>query len=170
MNRTHAHELYRQHHPQIMIIVEPRIVDDHAQAVIDTLPYSHSQKVDPIGYSSGIWLLWSEDSRLIVEILTTNAYSILALVKIPTNSCNFLFTAICASPDFNKRKILWNYLKDLSPFINMSWVLLGDFNDMLAKDEKRWGLALNRYWLNAFRDCIDFCGLMDLGFHGPKFT
>ena len=51
---THAHELYRQHHPQIMIIVEPHIADDHAQAVTNTLPYSHSQRVDPVGYSGGI--------------------------------------------------------------------------------------------------------------------
>ncbi|KAK4593216.1 hypothetical protein RGQ29_017379 [Quercus rubra] len=50
---THAHEIYRQHHPQIMIIVEPHIADDHAQAVTDTLPYSHSQRVDPVGYSGG---------------------------------------------------------------------------------------------------------------------
>ena len=56
----------------------------------------------------------------------------------------------------------------------MYWVILGDYNDMLAKDEKMgWvgaALALNKYRLNAFRDCIDFCGLMYLGFHGPKFT
>ena len=71
-----------------------------------------------------------------MEILTTNEYNIHTLVKIPTNSCNFLFTAIYASPNFNKHKILWNYLKDLSPSVNMYWVILGDFNDMLAKDEK----------------------------------
>ena len=41
---------------------------------------------------------------------------------------------------------------------------------MLAEDKKMGELPLNRYRLNAFRDCIDFCGLMDLGFHGPKFT
>ena len=40
---------------------------------------------------------------------------------------------------------------------------------MLAKDEKMGGLPLNGSRLIAFRDCIDQCGLMDLGFHGPKF-
>jgi len=40
----------------------------------------------------------------------------------------------------------------------------------LLKIEKMGGLPLNRYRLNAFKHYIDFCGLMDLGFHGPKFT
>nr|POE96089.1 hypothetical protein CFP56_23461 [Quercus suber] len=52
--QTHAHEIYHQHCPQILIIVEPRIADDRAHADIDTLPYSHSQRVDPIGFSEGI--------------------------------------------------------------------------------------------------------------------
>ena len=73
-----------------------------------------------------------------MEILTTIEYSIHAL-KVPTNSYNFLLTTICASPNFNKRKILWNHLKELSPYVNMPWVLLGDFNDLLAKDEKLGG-------------------------------
>ena len=52
----------------------------------------------------------------------------------------------------------------------MPWVFFGDFNDMLAEKEKMGVLPLNTYRLNAFRDCIDNCGLMILGFHGPKFT
>ena len=72
---THAHELYRLHRPQILIIIEPKIVDEHAQAVIDTLPCSHSQRANVIGFSGGIWIMWNEDSRLIVEILITNEYS-----------------------------------------------------------------------------------------------
>ena len=28
--RTHAHELYRLHRPQILIIIEPKIADEHA--------------------------------------------------------------------------------------------------------------------------------------------
>ena len=55
--RTHAYELHRWHHPDILIIVEPRIAEGRAQAVIDTLPYTHSRKVDPTGFSGGIWLL-----------------------------------------------------------------------------------------------------------------
>ena len=57
---NHVHELYRRHHPQILIIVKPCIAKDRAQAVIDTLPYSHSQRIDLIGFLGGIWMMWNE--------------------------------------------------------------------------------------------------------------
>lgn len=36
---------------------------------------------------------------------------------------------------------------------------------------KKWGgLLLNRNRISAFRDCLDQCGLIYIGFHGPRFT
>ena len=81
--RNHAHEIYRRHRPQILIIVEPRIAEKRAQVVIDNLPYSRSQRVDLVGFSGDIWMLWNECSQFRVEILTTSDYSIHALVKVP---------------------------------------------------------------------------------------
>nr|POF24584.1 putative ribonuclease h protein [Quercus suber] len=82
MFRSHAYKLHRRHRLNILIIIKPRIVEARAQAVIDTLPYSHSQRVDPAGFSGGIWLLWNECSSCIVEIITCSDHSIHALVKL----------------------------------------------------------------------------------------
>ena len=41
---------------------------------------------------------------------------------------------------------------------------------MISDDEKLGGLPLNRTWISLFRACMDNCGLMDLGFQGPRFT
>ena len=71
-----------------------------------------------------------------MEILTHSDYSIHALVKVPSPSLSFLLTAIYALPNFNKRKIFWDYLQNLATTISLPWVLLGDFNDMLSDDEK----------------------------------
>lgn len=40
--RNHAYELQRRHRPQILIIVEPSIAEERAQAVINTLLYSQA--------------------------------------------------------------------------------------------------------------------------------
>ncbi|XP_050243820.1 uncharacterized protein LOC126692300 [Quercus robur] len=32
------------------------------------------------------------------------------------------------------------------------------------------GLPVNGYRITVFRNCMDRCGLMDFGFHGPRFT
>ena len=54
MFSNHAYELHRRHHPNMLIIIEPHISEDRAQAMIYSLPYTRSHRVDPTGYSGGI--------------------------------------------------------------------------------------------------------------------
>ena len=131
--------------------------------MIDTLPYTHSHQVDPIGYSGGIWLLWNESPSFIVKIITRREHSIHALVKIHSPSISNLLTAVYAPPQFHKCKLYYDYLQNLAMNISLPWVLLGDFNDMLSDEEKLGGLPVNRTRISAFRNCMDKCGLMDLG-------
>ena len=110
MFREHAYELHRRHQPNMLIIIEPRIAEARAQAVIDTFPYTHSHRVDPTGYSGGICLLWNESPTFFVEIITCSKHSIHALVKGPSPPVSFLITTVYAPPQFHKRKLFWEYL------------------------------------------------------------
>ena len=47
---------------------------------------------------------------------------------------------------------MWQHLEDFVATINRPWVLLGDFNDMLSKDEKLGGLLINPSHIRAFRN------------------
>ena len=136
MFRAHAYELHRRHRPNILIIIKPHIAEAQAQGVIDTLPYSHSSRVDPAGFSGGIWLLWNEGPSFSVEIITCSEHSIHALIKVHSPSLSFLFTAVYAPPQFNRRKPFWDYLQNLAVNISLPWLLLGDFNDMISEEEK----------------------------------
>ena len=115
-------------------------------------------------------MLWNGSPSFKVEIITHSEYSIHALVKVSFPSLFFLLTTVYASPNFNKRKYFWNYLQNLANVVSLPWVLLGDFNDMILDDEKMGGLPVNRNHISAFRNCMDKCGLIDLGFEGPYFT
>ena len=90
------------------------------------------------------------------------------MIKVNSDSSLFVLTAVYASPQFNKRKRMWQHLEDFVATINRPWVLLGDFNDMLSKDERFEGLLINPSRIRAFRNCLDNCGLMYLGFHSQK--
>ena len=61
----------------------------------------------------------------------------------PNESHPFLLTANYASPNFSKRKILWNYLKNFASSVDLPWILLGDFNDMLEENDKIGELPFN---------------------------
>ena len=46
----------------------------------------------------------------------------------------------------------------------------GGFNELLSCNDKLGGNPLNPRRVQMFKDCLDSCGMVDLGFHGPKFT
>lgn len=52
----------------------------------------------------------------------------------------------------------------------MPWVCIGDFNEITRLGEKTGGSIRVESQMQKFRECLDFCGLKDLGFTGLPFT
>ena len=61
-------------------------------------------------------------------------------------------------------------LRMLNSRPNLPWLCMGDFNDILFIEEKRVGRVSSHGQMQAFRDVLDVCGFVDLGFTGPEFT
>lgn len=55
--RLNVQDLINAYHPNILIILEPRINNNHAEQVIGQVGLPQHFRVDPIGLSSGIWVL-----------------------------------------------------------------------------------------------------------------
>ena len=124
-NRTY--KLHRRHRPNMLIIIEPHISEDRAQAVIDSLPYTHSHRVDPTSYSGDIQLLWNESPSFMVEIITRSEHSIHALVKVHSPLFPFyllLFTPHPSSISANFSGIIFKILLGISLSRGFSWVIL----------------------------------------------
>ncbi|XP_075659168.1 uncharacterized protein LOC142629059 [Castanea sativa] len=69
-----------------------------------------------------------------------------------------------------ERKLLWKNLASIAPMHDLPWLMLGDFNEMLSSSDKLGGNPLIPRRVQMFKDCLDSCGMVDLGFHGPRFT
>lgn len=108
--------------------------------VVKSLGFSCFEVVDPIGFSSGLWLLWN-DNKVRVEVISTIDQSISASIAWPGQN-PWLFTTIYAKPWSSKRKKLWEYLNFVSKCHQLPWILAGDFNDMLSYDDKLGGAPL----------------------------
>nr|POE82123.1 hypothetical protein CFP56_57259 [Quercus suber] len=52
----------------------------------------------------------------------------------------------------------------------MSWVVFGDFNEIVKSDEKLGWLDRDARQMEVFRECLTDYGLIDLGFVGQSFT
>ncbi|KAF7820958.1 reverse transcriptase [Senna tora] len=166
--RRVIHDLKTRHKPHVLFISETRVGGTRVEQIINSLGFDCFHKVDPMGYAGGMWLLWDTDS------VRANVYGhafqeIHATLQV-NNSELFLASFIYASPIRDRRKVLWNNLMNLSDIVSLPWLICGDFNDVLSPYEKWGGNAASTSRIRDFKNCIDYCGLFDLGFVGHKFT
>lgn len=66
--------------------------------------------------------------------------------------------------------MLWNNLATVANTHNLPWIIASDFNELLSNDEKLGGRPISLYRANLFKDCLDTCNMVDLGFQGPRYT
>ena len=149
--------------------METRVGADRAKGIIDRLPFDGSVHTYTIGFSGGIWMLWDSE-RVEVTPLANTEQEIHATVKVRNTNSSWLFTAVYASPRTAERHILWNNLIQTAGLHNMPWVVAGDFNEPLSEEDKFGGRAVsvNRSFL--FKECLEKCNMIDIGFSGPRFT
>ena len=108
--------------------------------------------------------------RVEVSKLASTEQEIHVIIKVRSSNLNWLLSAIYASPRCAERQILWGNLKMMAEVHDLPWVMAGDFNEPLMEGDKFGGkgLSVNRALL--FKECLDACSMIDLGFSGPQFT
>ena len=91
-------------------------------------------------------------------------------VKVHYSDFSWLLSAIYASPRIEERAILWNNLASIAKSHNLPQVIVGDFNEPLITNDKFGGrsISVNRSLL--FKECLDKCNMIDLGFSGLRFN
>ena len=107
-----------------------------------------------------------------LDILLVTEQSINVFIQVfPANPLSsWIFSTIYASPKLDKRLILWNELSSITPNPPSSWLLAGDFNEILAQDESLSCSPPNHRRLSIFNDFVNSCNLLNLGYNGPRFT
>ena len=167
--QKHVRDLVGIHNPAIMVIMETRLGGERAREITDRLPFDGAIITETIGRTGGLWLLWNSD-MVEIDQLATIEQEIHVEVKVLSSNLSWFFTAIYASPRREERSILWNNLSRVPEMHNKPWVIAGDFNEPLVNEDKLGGrpVSINRSLL--FKECLDRCNMVDLGFNGPRFT
>ncbi|KAH7867325.1 hypothetical protein Vadar_031984 [Vaccinium darrowii] len=162
-------ELVRDHKRLMVILTETRIGGSRVETICQSLGFTNFYIVDSVGFAGGIWLLWNEDN-IICDVLHSIEQEIHACIQVSPHTSPWLISAIYASPHFARRKFLWESLKIFSPHQSLPWLLLGDCNQVLTSEDKFGGNPVNSARANLFKDCLDTCGMLDLGFSGSRYT
>ena len=69
----------------------------------------------------------------------------------------------------HKRKT-WELIEKVRMDTRGPLIMFGDFDEILTHQEKEGGNRRPERDMEAFRECIDACGLRDLGYRGSIFT
>ena len=167
--QSHVRELARNHNPNILVVLETRIGGVRAREIIDRLPFDGAIHTETIGFSGGIWLLWNSDRVEVIQLATTEQ-EIHVEVKVLPYNLSWIFIVVYASPRYTERQVLWENLSKTADLHNKPWIIAGDFNEPLANEDKFGGrpVSINRSLL--FKECLDNCNMVDMGFNGLKFT
>ena len=81
-----------------------------------------------------------------------------------------LHTGFYGEPVSHKSFESWNKLRQLQRKFNLPWLCARDFNEILGSSEKLGGNNRSQAQMQLFRDVVDECGFIDLGFLGHQFT
>ena len=73
-------------------------------------------------------------------------------------------------PESVRRRESWSLLRSLALSSSLTWVCLGDFNDLLHSSEKREKHVHSNRKLHGFQEAVSDSRLFDLGIIGYQFT
>ena len=86
------------------------------------------------------------------------------------DGCKWRLTGVYRESHVDKKVETWRLLRNLHHQIQLPWVCLGDFNEVLHRHEHVGVLERSYAQMSGFRDMLDVCGLADLGYKGNSWT
>lgn len=129
-----VHKLIFDYKLDILILLETRVPSNRAVQVSNFGNFEEFVCVEAKGYSGGIWIFW-RTRTVNLELLTLND-QVISIGVVPGQKIEWVSTAMYVSPLEKYRKERWNYLGQIGPHIQLPWLLLGDFNQVLYEEEK----------------------------------
>ncbi|KAL1357221.1 hypothetical protein HN51_009176 [Arachis hypogaea] len=151
----------------MVAILETRCKGAVAEKSIKQSGFNFKMVVDAQGFSGGIWLLWKNPNLRVQEISRHNQ----ALhVQVLEEGKKWELTIVYANPQINLRREVQSYIKDLASSIQSPWLICGDFNEISDPSEKKGGALCDTNQIHRFKEWVDACNLIDLGYHGTRFT
>ncbi|CAL1404640.1 unnamed protein product [Linum trigynum] len=155
--------------PNIVFIVEPKISGKEADAVIAKMGFDCFEKIDAVGFSGGIWVLWKAAELLVTDVDRDPQFIHFRCLNLQDNH-TVEMTAIYAKPNDHDRLPLWDSLRRIEQNMRNPWLLVGDFNSICNPSERQGGAGFNAQRTSHFNACINDCSLIDVGYTGPRFT
>lgn len=148
-------------------MLKPRISGSSADKVCRSFGFDNWIRVEAIGFSGGIWVLWRDNLQ--VDIVTINPQFVLARVKHGNDDWCFI-SFVYGSPTHSLRRKLWEGLSQECWNINGAWISIGDYNVVLSIEDVSNTNNFASRRCAGMRNWVFKEGLVDVRFEGLKYT
>ena len=153
--------------PSVVFLAETLTDEARLEFIQNSINFDHRFVVHKVGCSGGLVLFWRSTINLTIEGLDKNFID--AIIDKGLES-EWRLTDFYGEPETARRFEAWDKLRRLNSNSERPWLCCGDFNEIVRQDEKLGEATRSHNQMQQFRDVIDECGFMDLGFLGLKFT
>ncbi|KAL8159095.1 hypothetical protein V2J09_000632 [Rumex salicifolius] len=161
-------DLIGVHDLAIVVLLETQISGYQADKVCEVIGFDGILHSEAMGFRGGIWVLWRGERVSITEVDVQQQFVSVSVER--AGEVAWLFSAIYACPNSASREALWSKLLEFSVDNNLSWLLMGDFNETRSLEERTGNLDALRRRCDWFNHWIEEMGLLDVGFTRQKFT
>ena len=153
--------------PNLVFLMETKSDTGWMEYVRDQCEFKNGLFVPSDGSSGGLALFWRKE--ITIHIQNYSSSHIDAFVDGGVDGWWHLI-GFYGNPETSRHCESWSSLKSLSNYSQLPWLVIGDFNELVALSEKEGGASRPTSQMERFKEVIDVCRLKDLGFIGPQFT
>ena len=113
-------------------------------------------------------LYWREEC--VVDVLDKDERFIDIIIKVRDGASEWRAIFVYGEPRMENRHLVWTKLRNLKAINNLPWLVIGDFHEAMW-DFKHLSITPRaEAQMIAFRNTLEVCDLVDLGFTGLPFT
>ena len=154
--------------PHVLFLIETKKKSTKMEWLRARWLFDNCFAVDSVGRGRGLALLWMNEVRL--EVKSFSVQHIDANIKDCNGANVWRFTGYYGNPEVSQRCRSWDLLRQLKNQSSLPWFCAGDFNEIVADNEKIGGLLRPTRQMERFRQVIYDCNFFEVPFSGPKFT
>ena len=113
-------------------------------------------------------MFWRKEINL--EIKSYSKHHIDVVITEEASGFKWRITGFYGHLETYRRKESWSFLNTLIQQYHLPWLCLGDFNEILLREEKLGGALRSQQQMDAFRNVVNRCGFKYTGYSGSKYT